>query len=156
MDNNPDTKLTLAQELNAINLYLEIEKTRFGERLKLDFDVSEASKNALVPSLLIQPIIENSMKHVIAQNEEGGKICLKSYVQDEQLYLELSDTGISQVPGQAKAKSKVDFKQSRGVGLRNIDERLKVTYNENYRFELNVSPTGGLKTLIVMPFQTIT
>lgn len=153
LDNNPDTKLDLEKELNALKLYLEIEKTRFGDRLKLEFDVSDASKSALVPSLLIQPIIENSMKHVIAQNEEGGTICLRSYILDNNLVLEMSDTGAGAEVGQKTATSKVDFKQNRGVGLRNIDERLKVIYDNNYSFDLETKPSGGLKTTIVIPYE---
>lgn len=155
LDNNPDTKLTLEKELNALKLYLGIEQTRFGDRLKLDFDVSEESKLALVPSLLIQPIIENSMKHVIAQNEDGGTISLKSYIKDNNLVLEMSDTGAGSEEGHQAVKSKVDFKQNRGVGLRNIVERLKVTYDDNYRFDLETKPSGGLTTIITIPYEPI-
>lgn len=153
LDNNPDTKLPLDKELNALKLYLEIEKTRFGDRLKLDFTVSDESKSALVPSLLIQPIIENSMKHVIAQNEEGGTISLRSFIQNDKLVLEVSDTGAGPEVGRSTSKSKVDFKQSRGVGLRNIDERLKVIYDNNYKFELETKSSGGLTTIITIPYE---
>jgi LytS/YehU family sensor histidine kinase len=150
LDNNPDTKIALEFEMIALNLYLEIEKTRFGDRLKLDFQISEQAKTALIPSLLIQPIIENSMKHVIAQNEEGGTISLRADVVDEMLVLELSDTG----SGARVNRNQMKGKTSRGVGLRNIDERLKVLYSDNYLFNLNVMPSGGLKTLIKLPFET--
>ncbi|WP_190278401.1 sensor histidine kinase [Colwellia hornerae] len=151
LDNNPDTKIALEFEIIALNLYLEIEKTRFGERLKLDFRISDEAKLALIPSLLIQPIIENSMKHVIAQNEEGGTITLWADVVDEMLVLELSDTG----SGTAVDGSKMKGKRSRGVGLRNIDERLKVLYADDYVFSLNIIPSGGLKTIIKLPFETL-
>jgi two-component system LytT family sensor kinase len=151
LDNNPDTKIALEFEIIALNLYLEIEKTRFGERLKLDFKISDKAKLALIPSLLIQPIIENSMKHVIAQNEEGGTISLWADVVDKMLVLELSDTG----SGTAVDGSKMKGKRSRGVGLRNIDERLKVLYADDYVFNLNIIPSGGLKTIIKLPFETL-
>jgi two-component system LytT family sensor kinase len=151
LDNNPDTKIALEFEIIALNLYLEIEKTRFGERLKLDFQISEQAKGALTPSLLIQPIIENSMKHVIAQNEEGGTISLKADVVDDMLVLVLSDTGA----GASVDRNKMKGTASRGVGLRNIDERLKVLYVDDYVFNLNVMPSGGLETTIKIPFENI-
>jgi sensor histidine kinase YesM len=149
LDNNPDTKIALEFEITALNLYLEIEKTRFGDRLQLDFKISEAAKLALIPSLLLQPIIENSMKHVIAQNEEGGVISLVADVIDNMLVLELSDTG----SGEQVDKNKIKSKTGRGIGLRNIDERLKVLYTDNYEFNLNVKPSGGLKTTIKLPIE---
>ncbi|WP_232769112.1 sensor histidine kinase [Colwellia sp. Bg11-28] len=147
LDNDPDTKIALEFELKALKLYLEIEKTRFGERLQLDFKISEAAKSALIPSLLLQPLIENSMKHVIAQNEEGGVISLSADVIDNMLVLELSDTGAAKCVDINKIKSKT----GRGVGLRNIDERLKALYNDNYVYNLNVRPSGGLKNTIKLP-----
>ena len=151
LDNNPDTKIALEFEIIALNLYLEIEKTRFGDRLKLDFNISDEAKSALIPSLLIQPIIENSMKHVIAQNEDGGTISLWADVVDEMLVLELSDTGA----GKSVDGNKMKGKTSRGVGLRNIDERLKVLYTDDYVFNLNIIPSGGLKTIIKLPFEKL-
>ena len=150
LDNDPDTKIALEFEIKALELYLEIEKTRFGERLKLDFRISNAAKSALIPSLLLQPIIENSMKHVIAQNEEGGTISLSAEVIDNKLVLELSDTG----SGKTVDRNKIKGKTGRGVGLRNIDERLKVLYTDNYVFNLHVKPSGGLKTIIKLPLES--
>lgn len=150
LDNDPDTKIALEFEIKALELYLEIEKTRFGERLQLDFNISEAAKTALIPSLLLQPIIENSMKHVIAQNVEGGIISLSADVIDNKLVLELSDTG----SGQGIDRNKIKSKTSRGVGLRNIDERLKVLYTDNYEFNINVRASGGLKTTIKLPLES--
>lgn len=149
LDHNPDNKIALASELNALNLYLDIEKTRFGERLQLDFQVDPQAENAKVPSLILQPVIENSMKHVIAQNEEGGTISIRANVADNKLILVMSDTG----SGIKLGKSKLQISQGRGVGLRNIDERLKVLYVDNYTFELNISASGGLKTTITIPYE---
>ena len=149
LDNNPDTKIALAFEIKALELYLEIEKTRFGERLKLDFQISEAAKSSLIPSLLLQPIIENSMKHVIAQNEEGGTISLFADVVDNMLVLVLSDTG----SGEQVDRNRIKGKTGRGVGLRNIDERLKVLYTDNYEFIINVKASGGLETIIKLPVE---
>ncbi|MDP7593398.1 MAG: histidine kinase [Litorilituus sp.] len=149
LDNNPDAKMALVFEIKALNLYLEIEKTRFGERLQIDFLVSQGAESALIPSLLLQPIIENSMKHVIAKNEAGGTISLRANIIDNMLVLELSDTG----SGKPIDGNKIKSKTARGVGLRNIDDRLKVLYGDDYTFHLNVKPSGGLKTTIKLPIE---
>ncbi|MGS2721544.1 sensor histidine kinase [Paraglaciecola aestuariivivens] len=147
LDNNPDTKITLENEVKALNLYLEIEKTRFGDRLKLDFNIEPEAKLALVPSLLLQPIIENSMKHAIAENEAGGTISLYAKVQNSQLVMQLSDTGNGQKP----SETHLDNSSSGGVGLRNTNERLKALYDNLYAVELTTLSTGGLKTSISIP-----
>jgi LytS/YehU family sensor histidine kinase len=148
LDNNPDTKISLQAELKALNLYLSIEKSRFEDRLDVQFDVDDMAQYAAIPSLLLQPIIENSMKHAISQNEEGGIIAVKAYVLDQRLSLELSDTG----PGQDALVNKGD---SAGIGLRNTSERLKVLYNEQYTYETELLPSGGLKTAITIPYEKI-
>ncbi len=149
LDNNPDTKLALENEIMALNLYLDIEKTRFGDRLKVDFRIDEEAKVGKIPSLLLQPIIENSMKHAISQSEEGGVIGLIATVENNQLVLELFDSG----SGIKKAPTKIMSSKGRGVGLRNIGERLKALYGDEYVFELTVTPTGGLKTIIRIPYE---
>ncbi|MGK0306760.1 MAG: two-component system LytT family sensor kinase [Gammaproteobacteria bacterium] len=147
LDNNPDTKLSLENEVRALNLYLEIEKTRFGDRLSLDFQIDEQAKLAMVPSLLLQPIIENSMKHAIAQNELGGTISIQAKVVQQRLIMQLSDTG----SGSKIGKSKMESSKGRGVGLRNINERLKVLYENDFSVNIDLLPLGGLRTTIEIP-----
>jgi LytS/YehU family sensor histidine kinase len=147
LDNNPDTKISLENEVNALNLYLEIEKTRFGDRLSLDFQIEQEAKLATVPSLLLQPIIENSMKHALAQNESGGTIRLYAKVENNRLIIQLSDTG----SGIRVAKSKVASAKGRGVGLRNTNDRLKVLYDDDFSINIDMPPSGGLKTTIELP-----
>jgi LytS/YehU family sensor histidine kinase len=147
LDNNPDTKISLENEVKALNLYLEIEKTRFGDRLSLDFNIEQEAKMATVPSLLLQPIIENSMKHAIAQNESGGIISLHAKIENSRLIMQLSDTG----SGIKVANSKVESTKGRGVGLRNTNERLKALYENNFSINLDILPSGGLKTTIELP-----
>ncbi|PKG99762.1 sensor histidine kinase [Paraglaciecola sp. MB-3u-78] len=147
LDNNPDTKLSLANEVKALNLYLEIEKTRFGDRLNLDFQIDQQAKLAMVPSLLLQPIIENSMKHAIAQNELGGTISIQAKVVQQRLIMQLSDTG----SGSKIGKSKIESSKGRGVGLRNTNERLKALYENDFTVNIDLLPSGGLRTTIEIP-----
>jgi len=147
LDNNPDTKLSLENEVKALNLYLEIEKTRFGDRLSLDFQIDEQARLAMVPSLLLQPIIENSMKHAIAQNELGGTISIQAKVFQHRLIMQLSDTG----SGSKIGKSKMESSKGRGVGLRNTNERLKALYENDFSVSIDLLPLGGLRTTIELP-----
>ena len=151
LDNIPNTKITLESEINALNLYLQIEKIRFEDRLRLDFDIQQGAENALVPSLLLQPIIENSMKHAIAKCEDGGTISLSAAINGSTLQLKISDTG----PGIKIGKSKLQSVFGRGVGLKNTDERLKMLYGSQYIFNLNTVPNGGLQTEIHIPYEPV-
>lgn len=148
LDNDPDTKISLEDEIAALNLYLEIEKTRFADRLQLDFYVDEHAQKALVPSLLLQPIIENSMKHAISKNEKGGIIELRAGINQGRLIIEISDTGASSV----QSKS-LDLKNETGVGLANTDQRLSVLYDDDYQINTMRRAEGGRSTCINMPFE---
>lgn len=149
LDNNPDMKIALENEIDALMLYLEIEKTRFGDRLKLDFQIDENTKTALVPSLLLQPLIENSLKYAIGKSESGGVIRLRAKLEEQNLILELSDTGSAQ----GVATSKLKSENGRGIGLRNTVDRLKALYIEDYDYDLSIEPSGGLKTTIQIPHE---
>jgi two-component system, LytTR family, sensor kinase len=134
LDQDPMKKVTLKQELEALDLYLGIETLRFGARLRLLFDIDSAALGALVPSLLLQPLVENALKHAIAPSETGGTLYLGARVIGQRLLLHVADDG----PG-AAAGTRVG--SGRGVGLRNTQERLAVLYGERARCAYqNTSP----------------
>lgn len=155
LDTDPDTKIPLMEEIDALNLYLEIEKTRFEERLKIDIVVHANAQLALVPSLLLQPIIENSMKHAIAKNELGGTISISATATDKQLILTLSDTGTySKLAHEAdKQNNKLLLNSKKGVGLENINQRLSALYENHYSINSTFAETGGLVTTIHLPLE---
>ena len=149
LDNDPALKISLQQEIDALMLYLDIERTRFGERLVLQFDVDEAAKHALVPSLLLQPLAENSIKYAIAVNENGGAISLRATIQEDELLIELADTGPGTVSNNPPPR------KGRRVGLHNTLQRLKTLYNDAYTFDINLLPTGGLQINIRIPYDPV-
>lgn len=149
LDNDPALKISLQQEIDALMLYLDIERARFGERLVLQFDIDEEAKRARVPSLLLQPLAENSIKYAIAVNENGGTISLKATVQGGELLIELTDTG----PG--TAKNTPPPRKGRRVGLHNTLQRLKTLYNDAYVFDINLHPSGGLQINIRIPYDPV-
>jgi len=145
LDQDPMKKVTLRQELDALNLYLGIEKLRFGDRLRLEFDVDERAESALVPSLLLQPLVENAMKYAIAPREQGGSVTVMAGVEGGTLRLAVADDGPGLPPALANGNG-------RGVGLRNTRERLKVLYGEGHSVEvIDVSP--GLCVEMRLPLE---
>lgn len=136
--NQPTQRISLDQELYALGLYLDIEKVRFQDRLSIEYDIDDNAKAALVPSLILQPLIENAIKYAIAPAINGGTITVCAKVEDNKLLLALKDTG----PGLEDIHHIVSQSGS-GVGIANTKERLSQIYGENHEFRLeNLEPTG--------------
>jgi hypothetical protein len=148
LDNDPMKMVTLDQELAALKLYLDIEKVRFEERLALDLDIEDEAYHALIPSLLLQPLVENAIKYAIAQSEDGGTLRVAARVFAGDLLLELSDDGpgVELVDGWIPGAS--------GVGLRNTKERLAELYGKHHSFRLSETDPHGLTVRIRIPFES--
>jgi signal transduction histidine kinase len=148
LDQDPMKKVTVAQELEALNLYLSIEKMRFGERLHLDFVIDEGAANVLMPSLLLQPLIENAIKYAVSPREGGGRIRVAAHVTGGMLQLEVADDGPGMVDPARLANG-------RGVGIRNTRERLQVLYGEKGSVSvMNTEP--GLRVALTFPGERAT
>ncbi len=93
LDNDPMQRVSFDQELAALQLYLDIEQVRFDERLKVETSVEQLARRALIPSLLLQPIVENAIKYAIAPRESGGTIRIEAMVRGAQLQVEITDDG---------------------------------------------------------------
>jgi two-component sensor histidine kinase len=146
LDNDPMSRVTLGSELTALDLYLEIEKVRFGDRLIIERTIEAKARKALVPSLILQPLIENAIKYAITPCEEGGTLRISARVQHSTLVLQLADTG----PGLGNGDTK---QKSTGVGLRNTRERLQQLYGDKQAFTLAPNEPSGLTITINMPYE---
>lgn len=148
LDNDPMKMVTLKQELQALQLYLDIEKVRFEERLTLELDIEGQAYQALIPSLLLQPLVENAIKYGIARSVEGGCLKFAARVFAGDLLLELSDDGpgVELVDGQIPGAN--------GVGLRNTRERLAELYGSHHSFRLSETDPHGLTIRIRIPFES--
>jgi LytS/YehU family sensor histidine kinase len=148
LDNDPMQRITLKQELAALQLYLDIEKVRFEERLNLELDIADEAFEALIPSLLLQPLVENAIKYGIARSEEGCHLRIAARVFAGELLLELSDDGpgVELVDGQIPSAN--------GVGLRNTRERLVELYGREHSFRLGKTEPHGLTVNIRIPFES--
>jgi len=144
---DPINKVPLQQEIYAANLYLEIEKVRFSERLTIDIDIAENSSQALVPSLILQPLVENAIKYAVASQTCGGTISIKASKFGHDLLIEVADDG----PGMP-----IDDglpKDSGGVGLVNTRERLAALYDKDFSLVLTHNQPKGVKVNIRIPFE---
>ncbi|MGO1068903.1 sensor histidine kinase [Lysobacter sp. CA199] len=146
LDSDPEQHVTLMQEIDALNLYLGIEQVRFGERLHMSVDIEPAVREALVPGLILQPLIENAIKHAVSKREEGGRIELIARLDGDMLDLHLHDDG----PGLVEADLTANGHPR--VGLANTRERLRVLYGERQHLEIRNRVSGGADVHLRLPF----
>ena len=144
--NQPTQRISLDQELYALGLYLDIEKVRFQDRLHMDFDVEDGAKSALIPSLLLQPLIENAIKYAVAPEIDGGTISVSAKIEGRRLKIALKDTG----PG-IKDLSNIVSQSGSGVGITNTKERLQQIYGDDHVITLKNRDPRGLGIYIEIP-----
>ncbi|MCB2078986.1 MAG: histidine kinase, partial [Novosphingobium sp.] len=156
--NEPSGRVTVAQEVETLKLYLDIERMRFEERLRTTFRIDVETSDGLLPSLLLQPLVENAIKYAVSTQESGAEITITAQLIGQNLRITVSDTG----PGLQSSTtdnrlSGVTFDGgepvSTGVGLANIRDRLAQAYGENHRFETVEPPEGGFAVIIEIPFE---
>ena len=144
--NQPTQKVALDQEIHALMLYLDIEIVRFRDRLKIEWEIEEDAKRAMIPSLLLQPLIENALKYAIAPCEEGGTITVSAKVEKRRLIMRVRDQG----PGIGEGAEKMP-QSSSGVGLANTRGRLQQIYGDDHAFILHNVKPSGLEVAISIP-----
>ncbi len=147
LDNDPIKRVPLGQEIKALRLYLEIEKVRFDDRLDVGWDIEPNCEAALVPSMILQPIIENAIKHAISKMEEGGRIDITARSFGNDLLMDVADNG----PG-ADIKNG-QLTRENGVGLANIQDRLQSLYQRNFAFSIEHNKPNGVRVRIRIPYE---
>jgi signal transduction histidine kinase len=150
----PGSQVTLAQEIETLQLYLDIERMRFEERLRTHFEIEDAALAAQLPAMLLQPLVENAIKYAVSPQEEGAQISLTARVIGERLRLTVEDTGpgADDSPRDPLAPPVPGRPVSTGVGLANIRNRLAQAYGDNHLFETRSEAGGGFTVLIEIPF----
>jgi two-component system LytT family sensor kinase len=140
-----DHFVTLREELSAIDEYLDIECVRFGPRLHVVKDVAPDCLDAVVPSMLLQPLVENALTHGLARKLGAGTLVLRSYRQDRHTVVEIVDDGVGMAPERQAGGP------GAGIGLRNVNERLHVVYGANYSVDLESTPGQGTRARVMIP-----
>jgi len=145
--NEPTAKVTLAQEVETLKLYLEIEKMRFEDRLRPHFKIESETIGARLPSLLLQPLIENAIKYAVTPAENGADIWITATREGQAVRIEVADDGNGE-------GTEIAASPSTGVGLANIRDRLSQAYGASHRFETRQNDKGGFSVIIEIPFET--
>ncbi|MEP6784201.1 MAG: histidine kinase [Sphingomonadales bacterium] len=143
--NEPEAQVTIEQEVETLKLYLDIEKMRFEERLQSRFEIDPRVAKARLPSLLLQPLVENAIKYAVTTQEEGAEIAVVARLSGERVQITVSDTG----PGLNDATVRPSY--STGVGIANIRDRLAQAYGPDHRFDSGNAPQGGFAVTIEIP-----
>ena len=140
----PETEVTVAEEIATTELYLDIEKTRFADRLTVEIQVAESAKSRLVPSMILQPLVENALKHAIGVSENGGQIrILASEADSGALQLRVEDSGPEGSDHQAGQRP-----PGASVGLDNTRARLQAFYGDGGRLKIEKADIGGYSVLV--------
>lgn len=144
LENSDAQEVPLSSELKMLNLYLSIEQTRFGNRLTTTMDIAPDTLNAQVPNLILQPLVENAIRHGIEPRSKPGRIELRARRQDDVLAVEVSDNGVGLRNGKEIEE---------GVGLSNTRARLREMYGPAHQFALVEPSEGGLRVELRIPFR---
>src|SRR5213594_1326155 len=140
-----DHFVTLREELESIDEYLDIEVIRFGPQLKVDKQIAIQTLDVIVPSMILQPLVENSIKHGLASKVGGGRITIKTIARDGHTIIEVHDDGLGMTEEQ------LGHALGDGIGLSNVNERLRTIYGANYHLKLTSVPGEGTCASIEIP-----
>jgi two-component system, LytTR family, sensor kinase len=143
LDADPTDLTRLGEELQLQRLYLDMEVARFGDKLRIRYDVPESLHDCLTPSLLLQPIVENAIKHGVALNPDVGRLDISAREANGRLQLAVENDGPAFAPAA----------EAEGLGLRNTHQRLAAIYGDDARLTMTTRPHGGARALIDLPLQ---
>lgn len=141
LDTSARHEISLKSELAILERYLDIQRTLLQNRLEVTVDVAEATLNARVPSLILQPLVENAIMHGVASMQGGGKIIVSAHRTGQQLVIQVSDNGRGISDGSRER-----------IGLANTRRRLAHLYGDGPRFELSNREGGGATARLLIPF----
>lgn len=148
LDKDKRNVIPLGEELEFIKSYLDIEQARFNDRLSITYDIGDGVTDALVPSLLLQPLVENAIKHGFSNKTGKGTITVIARRENDKVYLHIKDDGMG------TDRPMYDIISS-GLGLKNVGDRLKLLYSNNYALQIQTAPERGFEVTIVIPFQRL-
>lgn len=142
-DQNQPNTCTIEAEIIFLKKYLDIEKSRFNDRLSLEFDIEKQTEEIRIPCYIIQPLVENSIKHAVSKSLNASKITISSKISDDLLKIVVSDDG--------QERKKKPLREEWSTGLKNIDERLKIFFGEGAMLEVDILESGGFRSSILVP-----
>jgi two-component system, LytTR family, sensor kinase len=145
LNSNKTQEVALKDELNFLRKYIQIQQTLLQERLEIEWKIDAETLDAAIPNMLLQPLVENSIRHGIAPIETGGRIEIETYRDGKKLFICVKDNGLGLAPDKKE--------NGNGVGLVNTQARLRHLYEDAHEFYLTEPADGGLLVKIVIPFR---
>jgi two-component system, LytTR family, sensor kinase len=146
LEHSTQQEVELKEEINFLKLYLDIQQMRFSDRLQITIDMEPGSSQAMVPSLVLQPLVENALRHGFGRSVASGTVEIRSRVDDDLLKLSVFDNG-------AGLPENWQMKTSAGIGLANTAARLQQLYGNEHRFDIRNRSQGGVEVMLVVPFR---
>ncbi|HYN94970.1 MAG TPA: histidine kinase [Pilimelia sp.] len=143
LERGEDQPVPLSAELELTRCYLEIEQQRYGDRLRVSWDVSIEAERALVPPLVLQPLAENAVRHGLAPRARGGELRIAAHRSGGTLHLIVEDDGVGPRPGSGRG----------GIGLASIRSRLLAAYGARHEFAAGPRPEGGFRAVVRVPWR---
>lgn len=143
VEDHDQAEVTLDEELGLVDTYLSIEQKRFSDRLRVEKHIEQQARKVLVPRLLLQPLVENAIRHGISAKRASGLLTLKAEVKGELLQINIADDG--------KGIDQSKLQRNSGLGLKNTIQRLQMLYNTSYTFEIEPSEPSGTQITIKIP-----
>ncbi|HZR24720.1 MAG TPA: histidine kinase [Vicinamibacterales bacterium] len=144
-----DHFVTLREELESIDEYLDIEVVRFGPQLKVHKEIAADTLDVIVPSMLLQPLIENSIKHGLSRKVGGGRITITTKLRDAHMLIEVHDDGLGM------SEERLEQAMQGGIGLSNVNERLQTIYGASSQLKLTSVPGRGTTASVEIPELTV-
>lgn len=148
-----DSSVTLAEEIESVNNYIKIQKCRYGDIFSVQYEIMEETLSCKVLRFILQPIVENAIFHGFENMDGDGVIIIRSFFENENLIIEVEDNGVG-MDGESLANIIVDHNRKdkfSGIGLRNIEERIKLYFGEKYGLSFQSSLNKGTKVTITLP-----
>jgi len=140
----------LQDELTAITAYLEIAKSRFGDRLTIAINIDDATVNTLVPALSLQPLVENALNHGLFPKLGHCFIAIESYIEDDALIITITDNGVGIPPDRL---AQIQTATADGIGITNVNKRLTSIYGPEYGLSIISEPAVGTEARLRIPLQ---
>ena len=151
LENSGEREVSLKQEIDFVGRYLEIESVRFQDRLVVEMNIDPETLPARVPNLILQPIVENAIKHGISRQTKVGSLVISSERHGDRLQIRVEDSGPGLQPSNGNGKGS----KTGGIGFANTRARLTHLYAENHRFEIKNAVPHGVIVMLEIPFESI-
>ncbi|MCX6151702.1 MAG: histidine kinase [Ignavibacteriales bacterium] len=144
LENQSEQEVELQKEIELLKLYLEIQKVRFNDRLEISYNIDPDLLNVKIPNLILQPLVENAIKHGLADKTTIGHLSIIAARENGNLRIKVSDDGIG-------INDELENLKNKGIGLLNTEARLEKLYGNSFKFDLKNNPNGGVDVILEIP-----